>query len=125
MTEETFSELVGRLEVAARERPQSYRARVIALAALAYVYVLGVVALALGALGLLIGLLFWKHNYVMIKLGFKAIVPLLGLLAAIGRALWVRLEPPTGIALERARAPRLFEMIDATRKQLGAPRAHV
>lgn len=40
------------------------------------------------------------------------------------RALWVRIDPPEGTEVEARQAPELFTMIDALRRQLGAPRFH-
>jgi Zn-dependent protease with chaperone function len=58
-----------------------------------------------------------KFIYVAVKLGLF-LVPLVWFIL---RSLWVRIRPPTGLALERADAPRLFDLVDRVGRALGAP----
>lgn len=121
MTHEHFESLVRRLEADARRAPRVYRLRVLALAMLGYAYV-GVVLLVLLAL---LGGLGWlatqgKGMSLVVKGGAA-----LGYVAwVIGRALWVRIDPPSGIPLKRSASPALFECVDELRSQLRAPRVH-
>jgi hypothetical protein len=95
VTHQDFERLVERLEAEARRSPRGYRLRVAALASLAYLYVF---AVAGAALAVVAGLVFTafaagKLHAAALKLGGKLGWALLGLVAAIGRALWVRLDP--------------------------------
>ena len=126
MTNEAFTALVSRLEEEARSGPRGYRARVVALGALAYAYVGGVLVGALGLLGAaLAAMLATGHGLVVFKLLGKGIWALLALLGAIARALWVRLDAPKGIRLTRRQVPELFSLVQEVRRSLRAPRAHV
>jgi Zn-dependent protease with chaperone function len=121
MTRERFAQLVERLERRAGAAPRVYRLQVAALTALGFGYVLGVLALALG---LLAGIV-WAYGHgtgrVALRKGGFAIAYLI---YAIGRALWVRFERPTGIEIERVRAPALYEAIEQMRRAMRAPRVH-
>ncbi|HVH18197.1 MAG TPA: M48 family metalloprotease [Myxococcota bacterium] len=126
MTDRAFEQLVARLEEYARKHPTAYRLRVGALALLGYAYVLivGVGALALAAL-LVVGVVAsGKASIWLIKLG-KLGFGLVALVLAVARALWVRLQAPSGIVLESAAYPELFGRIEEIRTRVGAPRAHV
>jgi hypothetical protein len=39
----------------------------------------------------------------------------------VGRPLWIRIEPPTGIEINERQAPELFVTINELRRKLGAP----
>jgi Zn-dependent protease with chaperone function len=121
MTHDEYSALVSRLEKMAETKPASYRARVGALAVLGYAYVLGVMLLLLGALALLVwGSMQGYLSILLVKVG----LPVLALLVAIGRALWVTVPPPDGRELRRDEAPLLFAEIDALRIAAKAPVPH-
>lgn len=126
MTDEEFEALVYRLEARAAEEPVAYRLRVLAWAALAYAYVGGVLMLALGLAALLVGALFLagRGHGALLELVVKAGLPLGTLAFAILRALWVRMDPPQGIALSAAEHPELFAAIERIRRHMQAPRAH-
>jgi Zn-dependent protease with chaperone function len=121
VTEEAFAALVHRLEGVAKASPGAYRLRVGALAALAYVYVFAALGVALALLALLAVAVgkSGRVNAGFVKIGFA----LLAFVFGVGRALWVRFEPPSGIPLRREKLPKLFERIDAVRTAVGAPRA--
>lgn len=105
----------------ATRHPRGYRARVLALASLGYLYLLGVVAvLALLLVGVAYLATFRAGIYALIKLA----IPLLGLGWLVLRSLWIRLPEPEGILLEPREAPRLFAEIETVRRMLGAPRVH-
>jgi len=117
-----FRALVARLERRAAERPGAYRAEVGALAALGYVYVLGILALLLGLfLGLLALATQVRGGGGLVA---KLALPIVLVMYAILRALWVRIPPPEGIALTRSAAPKLFEALDEITGALAAPRFH-
>lgn len=119
MQAEKWEELVRRLEPVARANPRGYRARVAALGALGYAYI-GFVVLILVAAIVAIGFAALASAAIIAKLA----LPLIVLIALIGRSLWVSLPEPEGIPLSRKRAPELFALIDEVRKQLKAPRIH-
>ncbi len=122
MTEKRFEQLVRELEGYAEAHPAQYKLKVALLAFSGYAYVFAV-------LGAVIALT--VSCFVLIKDGssghallFKVGIALIVLATVIVRALWVRLEPPTGIELQREHAPRLFLLIDKIRNALGTPAFH-
>lgn len=117
-----FRDLVARLEKRAANHPGAYRAEVSGLAALGYVYVLGVLAVLVGMLVLLIVLAAQVRGGG--GLVGKLALPVVLVLYAIVRALWVRIPPPEGIALTRSAAPVLFDALDGISRALAAPRFH-
>ena len=121
MTQAEFDALVGRLETFAARRPGTYKLRVAGLAALGYLYIVGVLLMLMLLFGLLMVLLATgKMTLLAIKLG----LPLLFVLGAIFRAIWVRIGAPTGLAITRRDAPALFEALDDMRRRLKGPRIH-
>ncbi len=117
-----FRALVARLETRAARRPGAYKLEVGGLAVLGYAYVLGVLALLVG---LLVGLIALAAS---VRGGGglvgKLALPIVFVMYAIARALWVRIPPPEGIALSRSAAPKLFEGLDEITEALAAPRFH-
>ena len=117
-----FRALVARLERRAADRPSAYRTEVGGLAALGYLYVLGMLALLLGLVAGLIALA------LQLRSGGGAVgklaVPILFVIYAIVRALWVRIPPPGGIALTHGAAPKLFDGLNEISDSLDAPRFH-
>lgn len=117
MTNEQFAALVQRLEDEARRNPDAYQLKVLALAWLGNAY--------LTAILILISALF--AGLVVSVVMFKAAVAW-KLVLVVGAFLWMVLKAvafgipePEGLELDRAQAPALFEMIEALRRQLGAP----
>ncbi len=120
MIEAQFRDLVDNLEVSAQESDLAYRIRVALLAALGYAYVVGVVALLLGATWLLLLAVKDGRHLALLKLA----VPM-ALLAAVGmRALWIRLEAPEGMQVTRDEAPALFALLERIRGRLKGPPIH-
>ena len=122
MTAKRFEQFVRELERYAKAHPAQYKLKVALLAFAGYAYVFAV----LGAvIALTVGC------FVLIKDGsgghallFKVGIALIILATVIVRALWVRLEPPAGIEIQREHAPRLFLLIDKIRNALGTPAFH-
>jgi Zn-dependent protease with chaperone function len=127
MTAEAFEELVHRTEKQADSHPRAYRARVVALAALPYIYVFGALAIALGLIGVLVAsvVLSGQTHGAALKLAAKGSWALSMLVYAILRSLWMRSDAPKGFDVTRDQHPKLFSEIDAVRKAVGAPPAHV
>jgi len=111
-----FRALVQRLEPGAAARPGLYKARVAALAALGYGYLLGMLVLLTATSVILI--------VAGRGLGVKAAIPLLVVVGAALRALWVPVSPPEGMALREADAPQLFALVRTLGRRLRAPRVH-
>jgi Zn-dependent protease with chaperone function len=121
MTHDAYAELVSRLEEMAAAEPTSYRLRVGALAVLGYAYALGIMLLLAVLVALIVWGAFETHVGVLLV---KLALPLLALIAALARALWVKVAPPQGREIRRSEAPALFAQIDVVRRAARAPLPH-
>ena len=119
MTEQEWDALVRRLDAKAQSDPSGYRRRVGALALLGYGFLLFVVVVLL-ALAALVVAAAMSGSGVLLKL----LIPIGALIFVIGRSLWVKVEPPSGIELEHGEAPRLDELIAETRETVDGPHVH-
>jgi len=120
MTESEFRNLVAQLERECDVAPGRYRVKVIALAGMGYAYALGMLALTIGGVFAGIGLIASRHTFVGGKLAF-----IFGVAAfLVIRALWVRLEPPTGRRVSREEAPHLWRLVDKLRAKQPGPEIH-
>jgi Zn-dependent protease with chaperone function len=119
MSAEAWDVLVRRLEARASRDPKSYRMRVAAMAALGYLYLGAILAVVLAGSAWAVYAVATGH-----PIAIKLLI-VLGILAfTILRALPVRLEPPTGIALMAADAPELFALVERLRAEASAPPIH-
>jgi Zn-dependent protease with chaperone function len=117
---------IKRYEEQARASPGLYQARVMGFALLGFAVYGGIVFLTLSVLGAVVTLLIWHHSIVWLKLGWKAVVLLGGVLFGLIAALRVRWTPPVGVSLRRADVPELFRLLDALAKRFRVrPLAHV
>jgi hypothetical protein len=123
VTDDDFAALVKRAEQEARKTPGWYRIKVAALGAFGYLVVW---ALLLGTLGL-VGLIVWaliagggRGSWPLLKVG----LPLLAFALVIVRALWVRVEPPSGILLPAPVFPELHDTLQRIRSRVKGPRIH-
>ena len=116
----SFESLVARLEDIAQERPRSYRLRVLALALLGYVVLVGAIVVLVAIAALLL----WVLTHVRIGSGTRhllmALAVVLGTLYFVVKSLRVRFEPPQGIVLAPRDAPELFDLIARLAEKLGA-----
>ena len=119
MTDEQLEALIRRLEPQALSHPHGYRAKVVLLALLGNAYV-GAVLLLLVALFVLLCAVATKLKALAIKL----VIAFALFLWMVFKALWVKLEPPTGIEITARQTPRLFALIDALRGELKSARFH-
>ena len=117
-----FDRLVARLTREAETRPLWYKIRVFLFAMLGYAYIFGVLALILAIVGGIAVLAARGRAIILIK---NIAIPLVIFAWVVGKALWVKLEPPTGKRLAREKAPRLFAAIDDICAKIDAPRADV
>jgi Zn-dependent protease with chaperone function len=124
MTRDEFDILVQRLEDTSRKNPRLYNARVFSLVMLAYGYLilvlLGSFAILVGTIALVIAV----HNAVVIKLALFLIIAAGGLLWAVVRGLWVKLDAPEGQCITREQAPKLFALLDELRTALKSKSFH-
>jgi Zn-dependent protease with chaperone function len=122
MTQEHFEALVANLEDQAARNPGLYKLKLGAFASLGYVYIVGIVLLLTGAVA---GL-----GYAVVSLGsggaafVKIAIPVLALLGIVLKALWVKLDAPTGLEMKPAERRRLFTTIEEVRKAAKAPPVH-
>lgn len=119
MTNEQFDALVARLEQEARGNPRRYQLKVLLLAWLGNAYL----ALVLGLmLAMMLGLA--ASVLVLKALAFKLLLVFGVFIWGVVKAMWVRVEPPTGFEVTRREAPQLFALLDELRRALKAPRFH-
>jgi Zn-dependent protease with chaperone function len=119
MDEMDFRGLVARSERESRDDPRRFARITAAMALFGYAVILA--ALGGSACGLVWGLQSLAHGRIQ---GWKVflVIGCASLLFSLLRALWIRSEPPQGIALDAAAVPRLFELIDRVCKRTAAPR---
>lgn len=110
MPEDEVSRRIRKAEEHARRDYSGYRRGVLAFAVLGYMYILFVpIVLFLLILGTVWLMLKTKHAY---GLEIQFILGLVIALFAYIRALWVSIDEPVGVKLERADYPALFELVD-------------
>jgi Zn-dependent protease with chaperone function len=121
VNQEAYENFVARIESQAERNPALYRMRLSAMAVLGYAYVALILLLLLAVL-LLLGWMVVHHSgaAIAVKVGIL-VIPLVW---AVLTAMFVRLSPPIGREITAAEAPQLFELIERTRLQAQAPRAH-
>ncbi len=122
LTQAEFDTLVARLTREAETRPLWYKIRVFLLAMLGYAYIFGILALILAIVGGIAVLAARGRAILLLK---NIALPLVIFAWVVGKALWVKLSPPTGRRLARQKAPRLFAAIDDICAKIDAPRADV
>lgn len=118
-----FTQLVHHLEAYADAHPRLHRAKVVCFLILGYAYLIQILLLLVGLLGLLVGLVFSGHGqggFVIVRLVIILLLPIYAIL----RALVIRLRPPEGIRLRLTDAPLLFAMIEKLRLSIRVPRLH-
>ena len=119
MTSEQWVALVRRLEPQARENPKRYGRKVALFGALGYAFI-ALALVTLLVLGMLIVLLAIAGPGILLKL----LLPIGALALLIVRSLWVRMDPPTGVELNREEVPALHRMIDEVNETVGGPKVH-
>jgi Zn-dependent protease with chaperone function len=114
-----FEARAARLELEARRQPRRYRARVVALALAGYAYLIGMLIFLLALLAGALASLAVLKVYAL-----KLALPIGGVVWAVLKAMWVRIDEPKGEAVTRAQAPELFSLIDHLRHELKSPPFH-
>lgn len=129
MDEREFSNYLRALEFDARKHPTWYRFRVLCLILLAYLFIFGVIAVALALLAGLGWLIVMLITNVRASFGMARLIGLLipvglvliGFILNIVAALNVSLPEPGGVVVEKGRAIKLYQEIDRLREQLDVP----
>lgn len=117
-----FVHLVRLSEHASADDSRGYRRGVAVFAALGYLWVIACLALAIGIIAWVVGGLGQGGRFDFTR-GWLLLFAL-GLMWATLRALWVPLDEPEGVPLERDDAPALFEALDRIRKRIDGPPVH-
>ncbi|MFN7855981.1 MAG: M48 family metallopeptidase, partial [Acidovorax sp.] len=121
MDQADFVHLVRLSEHDSADNNRAYRLRLAAFAALGYVWVLGCLLLAIGILAwALPALLSGRFRIVMVFAWLGAAA----LLWVSVRALWVRLDQPSGVEVTALEAPDLFEALERIRRKIKGPPIH-
>jgi Zn-dependent protease with chaperone function len=124
MDTEQFDTLVSELEKRQARNPPVFLWSTGLLAALSYMYLALVLVFCLAVtVGVLAAALI-HPNALTIKMALVLGLLFGGVSLAILRALWVKLEKPSGIELDKASAPDLVERIEKLRRQIGSTRFH-
>ena len=116
-----YVDLERRLERLAVERPRAYKARAFLLAVAGYGFLAAII-------GTLVVVLSWAAGFTSagrgVPFGWRVAFASVGVLITIARAVWVRIERPSGIRLTPNDAPRFFAEVEKIRLAIGAPRLH-
>ena len=105
LAQERHDRLVRDLETYARQHPQGYRLRVLLLIGLGY----GYIVLLIGGVAVVLALFLAVQYAVLVVVGLVSLFIM-------------RVKPPQGVRLDRARFPQLFEEIDRLCGHLQAPK---
>ena len=124
MDSERFERLVSELEKEQTRRPRVFLWFTGLFAALGYLYLILVLAFCLMVTLGVVSVAIVHPNALTIKMVFVFGLLFGGLSLAILRALWIRLEKPVGIELNRSTAPGLVARIEDLRRQIGSTRFH-
>ena len=109
--------MIRRLAASAGRHPRLYHARVLAVAALGYVLVLGVLLAAVAVAISIVVVAVRTDEYRPMKL----LVPVLAFIGLLVESLWIDVAPPKGVVLGRNEAPALWAEIERVRRAMGAP----
>ena len=122
MTREEFDDYIQKLEKVSGKNPRLYAARIIALVALAYLYLLLILLGSLSLCALMVVMTIYVPA--AIKLTLVGLIAFGSIFLAVLRGLWVKLEPPKGHVIMRQQAPKLFALLDELRTALDCKPFH-
>lgn len=123
-TEEEFIAVVEKAERDAAANPGAYKFRLALFAVLGYAVIFLILFLLVAMVGGLVGLAIFSSSILLLLIKKKAIFVILFAIWTFIRALWVKVEAPTGYTLNRKECPRLFAEIDQMSKQLDSLKIH-
>jgi Zn-dependent protease with chaperone function len=121
MERSRYVDLERRLERLAVESPRAYKARALLLALAGYGFLAFIMGIVVVGMAFAFG---FTSGGERIPFLWRCVFGLVGVLIVTARAMWVRIERPTGLRLMRADAPRLFDEVEHIRRAVGAPRVH-
>lgn len=124
MNRQQYNQLVSGIERRFEGRPEALQRKALFYVGLSYGYLALVLVVSLGILAGLVALVVFEPNYATIKIGLILGAIFGALLLSIVRGLWVRTEPPEGIALGRGDAPELFALLDELREKVAPVNFH-
>ena len=114
-----YRDLVERLTVLAQHQPVQYRRRVLLAALGGYAVILAMVLLLVGVAVLCIGAIFFAKGFAGFGIKFAIIASLLAF--GVARSMVIPAYRPEGRRLLQSDAPRLFALIEMTRRSVGGP----
>ncbi|MGH8547670.1 MAG: M48 family metallopeptidase [Methylococcales bacterium] len=119
-----FEELIDRAEIEIAQRPDAYKRKLALLALLGYGYLFGILMITFGLIGFCILAASKSTVFTLLLIKKKLGLFLLVVVYVLCKALWVKLDPPSGYRLERRQFPILFREVDELGKRLRAPKIH-
>lgn len=119
-----FHKLIEEAEENLRRNPVAYRRKLGLLAGLGYIYIFGVLLLTLILIGLSIYGMLNSSGVMLLLIKTKLIIILPIVIFVLIKALWVKIDAPTGYVLNRKDYPILYKEVDAIQKKLKAPKVH-
>ena len=124
MTEDEFDALIRSLSQKAKANPTLFLWRTAGMAALGYAFILLVFTGALALTAGVVALLVVAPNFLTLKFALVVGAVTGGMSWAILKAVWIRMEAPTGLKLDRENAPALMELLDSLRSRLNSSPFH-
>ncbi len=123
-TQDVFEQTVQQAEQDAQADPRRYRMKLLAFALLGYLVIFALLVVLLGLVGGMAATALFSTAAFILLLKKKLIFVLLPTIWIIAKALWIRLEPPSGYTVTRERCPALWAEVDALRSSLDTPKVH-
>lgn len=123
-TQAEFEALVRGAEAFAKSHPGQYKLRVLLYALLGYLFIFLMLLLLVGLAAAIAGSAFISTALFIILLKTKLVFVVLPLIWVLVKAVWVRVDPPDGYALDLKRFPALNREIESLRTRLNAVNVH-
>ncbi len=120
----TFERIAWEAEELANSNFSRYKFNVATYAVLGYVVIFAVLIGLLGLIAACIGAAVYSTGLFLLLLKKKIVFLLIPLVWILLKALWVKMESPTGFELTRDRFPRLFEELDGLSRSLKSTKVH-
>ncbi|MDX2307986.1 MAG: M48 family metalloprotease [Hyphomicrobium sp.] len=119
-----FERLVQKAEAEIATNPEGYRLRLVLLAALGYVVIVGLLVLLITILGGTVYAALMSSGLLILLVKSKLFIVLAVAIWILFRSLFVRISAPTGLPLARSDYPRLWGEVDGLRSSLAALPVH-
>ena len=124
MDRDTFIRRVGELEALAERSPGMYKAGLFAWIGVGLFAISSLAALVAGGVALTIVSIASGQFLILLKVGFKLLIPLALVGVALLRAAFFRIPQPEGVELNAQQNPKLFEELANLQAATGAPAPH-